>query len=1102
MLKRTRRYIYVVVFFIFSYCMTLLNWPENITAIQVNTRSDEDVPGELYYSLDDEIKFIYFQNNDQGKQRVNIPIDEIKTLRIDPIVSTGDVYYKSISFYIGMFKAFEIDGIDLQSLYIANDDIAIVDTVGSGEVLIDCSGADPYFSLKNDNAFLTDMREDVSHVFQMRSAVIFILTFIILFMFYQLCRRYEKKRRLTSLTEKIAGKIVCYGKNRWVIWSAFLVIVFICSAILFWRYIFGNECFVFSDIGNDSINQTVPNYISRALQIQEYGAVQAWNPNQFLGQDQGTILTISSLVYMFGEKYIGTMLLVLQILEILISAAFFWWYCYYLRFSYMVCSMLAFCYAFCGHMIVRSAWSGYPIEVMCIAILLWALERAISAEKFPVSLILAFVMLIINRGLYTTLIYGLISVVYAFFRIFQEGCIEKSKKPLVVWGKVAAGIVVACILGGGILFPMAHGLTNSARTTIALIEAGEGSSGWFSDIKTLISCYLRTISNDIQGGGRDYSGALNYLEGPVFYCGLICLFLLPFCFKRANIKKNITYVVILCLIFGYNVFLGVRFVANGFAKETFKLSSFWIIVVILYLAGQGLTNLLWHREKCYNKLPVLWGIAILTPLTLLVFAGYQGLHARECFIVFIFAALYMILLYKSRILENNGIKSILFGVVIIEILLVSWPSINNRDTLKKTEYAQHYNKDVYEAVESLKNGNTDLFRVDSPSFELCQSLSQNIMGTRGYVGGTSFPSSLMDFMKSISNSYFERYGYSRYMYGFTQYNEVNTLLGVKYLVYTDSNNWQSEYVPYGYKKIVDDKGVKVYENENFLPLFFCYEQLIGKETYLSLDKVERRKQLLKTMVVEDSCFLENSVDESVIEDVQIDESVQFNDISDLVLQEGETKRIELGNLETSTDLLLSAKIDCTLYDPETGYLNLFIQWGNNLEDSFNYITYSGTEEVELYINAAAGSDIKFTLVSGGDMCTLSEIRVTPYPENWLEDYKNNVEKLRSQAVTVNDYSPTDISLEVEAADDKYLFMSIPFDSHWKAYVDGRETEIIKANFGFMSIPVTKGFHEVNIVYNKQEWGAYIPLGLFAAIIGVYLASRGIKTYYNKKYSKR
>ncbi len=81
-----------------------------------------------------------------------------------------------------------------------------------------------------------------------------------------------------------------------------------------------------------------------------------------------------------------------------------------------------------------------------------------------------------------------------------------------------------------------------------------------------------------------------------------------------------------------------------------------------------------------------------------------------------------------------------------------------------------------------------------------------------------------------------------------------------------------------------------------------------------------------------------------------------------------------------------------------------------------------------------------------------------------------------------------------------VFFSITHSDNFTAYVDGEETEILKANAGFMAVPVNEGTHKIELVYHSKQR----DIGIILTVIGaagllIYIAA---VTVYGKKHKTK
>jgi hypothetical protein len=103
---------------------------------------------------------------------------------------------------------------------------------------------------------------------------------------------------------------------------------------------------------------------------------------------------------------------------------------------------------------------------------------------------------------------------------------------------------------------------------------------------------------------------------------------------------------------------------------------------------------------------------------------------------------------------------------------------------------------------------------------------------------------------------------------------------------------------------------------------------------------------------------------------------------------------------------------------------------------------------------------------------------------------------------ITGYSMHNITLHVNASGNNLLYLSETyFPAGWKAFIDGKETEIYKSNYLFRSIVVPQGRHVVEFKFEPEAYytGKNISVGsnillilIFAAAIGgIYLKRKQI-----------
>jgi uncharacterized membrane protein YfhO len=85
-----------------------------------------------------------------------------------------------------------------------------------------------------------------------------------------------------------------------------------------------------------------------------------------------------------------------------------------------------------------------------------------------------------------------------------------------------------------------------------------------------------------------------------------------------------------------------------------------------------------------------------------------------------------------------------------------------------------------------------------------------------------------------------------------------------------------------------------------------------------------------------------------------------------------------------------------------------------------------------------------------------------------------------------------VKFEVDATGNNLLFMSeVYYPVGWKAYIDGKETEIIKVNYAFRGVIVPKGKHVVEMRFTSEKFALGKNLSLFGNIFVLALLGVGV-----------
>ena len=98
----------------------------------------------------------------------------------------------------------------------------------------------------------------------------------------------------------------------------------------------------------------------------------------------------------------------------------------------------------------------------------------------------------------------------------------------------------------------------------------------------------------------------------------------------------------------------------------------------------------------------------------------------------------------------------------------------------------------------------------------------------------------------------------------------------------------------------------------------------------------------------------------------------------------------------------------------------------------------------------------------------------------LEHYPERAEKLRQDSLKNVVLGTNKLSGTIDVTGNKVLCITVPYENGWKAYVDGKETEILRANYAFMGLNLSEGHHEIVLKYHVP----YLTEGIIVSLVSL------------------
>src|SRR5215510_12971224 len=314
------------------------------------------------------------------------------------------------------------------------------------------------------------------------------------------------------------------------------------GVLVFGNFLLLDKVLLYKDIGADSVNDSYPYFVHLSDYIRREG-LPSWS--FYVGMGQILFYITGNLIWepviWLPRELIAHALVFQHLLKTLIAGLLFFRFLQ-LRDLTVYASLLgSLLLAFSSYMCMGSCWVVSGDEIVGFTFLLFAIEEAISGERWvyiPVAVAL--------MGLVTVFHFYLSAVLLGLYvptRLFEI----HGWRPAEL-GTACTRLALFAFLGVGlaavICFGSAHSILNSPRGSGTIGNFTWGPTPSLFQLESpvyYVTAALRPFSTDMLGTGDDFRGWVNYFEAPMTYCGLLCLLMVPQVFLGATCRQRILY---------------------------------------------------------------------------------------------------------------------------------------------------------------------------------------------------------------------------------------------------------------------------------------------------------------------------------------------------------------------------------------------------------------------------------------------------------------------------------------------------------------------------------------------------------------------------------
>lgn len=341
-------------------------------------------------------------------------------------------------------------------------------------------------------------------------------------------------------------------------------------------------------------------------------------------------------------------------------------------------------------------------------------------------------------------------------------------------------------------------------------------------------------------------------------------------------------------------------------------------------------------------------------------------------------------------------------------------------------------------IDELTQAETGFFRTEENGNIKDDAANLNrIWSTEQYISSIYSSVENKDYQNFRINTFMTEQPYRNLLMQSCAHNSVfQDFMGVKYIV-------SKKDVP-GCRKIADG----VYENEDALPIVYYTNHVMSQEQYSELGYPYNQVALLSYAVAEDEISDNTKID--ILKDGMTRVDVKFA-----------KNRIKIEDANEGDLFLLQFKVNnkCPSEDVVVSVGNI-----RNKLTAQTHIYYNGNTEFTYAVPLREGQTSVRVKFGKGDY-KISGVK----GYIWKKSAQTNQREKLVQSEFSLDKSATKgntIKGTIQAGeDDGYLITSIPYDENFKVYVDGKNTTYEKVNTAFLGMKLSKGMHEIEIVYH-------------------------------------
>ena len=758
---------------------------------------------------------------------------------------------------------------------------------------------------------------------------------------------------------------------------------------------------------------------------------------------------LSFLVLLFPKSDMQNFMMTLLLIKVALSSLTFIIFIKYMYKKINIYTVFfSTMYALMGYVVMYYLNIMWLDGVILLPLVLIGVEKLIKEKKKTFFIVFLAIMILDN--FYISYMVGGFALLYFLSRYFTENKVTDWKKFIKALARFLFSAVVAALISGILVVPTYFAIKNT------------GTQIYLSNPINIFNFNL-FLSKFFAGTYE----TISYGQ-PNIYIGLIPLILLiPYFFNKkiSQKEKIISLLMYVGMFISFTVPI-VDLAWQGFETPIWYMFRFSFVYSFMMLsyAYKEFVNIKYSS----NKSIIISGVILICILVYLLFTyvGAGGMLVIAGNIVMVIIYVVLLYLYKNRPDLKKNVSIFMIIMIFGELTLSSALYISDINGDVGSIGSKVYSNIISSQplVNEIKEKDTSFYRMAEVDGRYNRGMALDYNNIASFTSFTYQPlGEFLHYDLGLGNA---GVNLATTYSGTTAI--LNSLLGVKYVM---ANNYLGDL----YTEVAEGYGKVINEYKYSLPIGYV----------VNSGFMDKNIDFTSNMFVNNNLFLNSMLGNEIntanykeyLEPADSDYTISLRNAQ--IVADGESKLAveKINDKETGvlTFNIMNAKNQELYMDLNDGIQRAVYLYVNGKKIS----TYGGSWNNGImslgYFKAGENVTVQLELVDNDFI--ISHIQF--YGLN-VSTFAKSIDTLKNNSIKDLEVTNTQITGTVTAqGNNNILFLSIPYDSGWSAYINGKKVKIL-SKYNFMEIKLNQGTQNIKLVFIPD--GIYKGAGL--TIIGV------------------